>query len=76
MVAAAPLERLPDAVLTLTSEFFFTPLFAQAVVSRLDQIPDISSSESLLRLAVSLCNQCVRHCFERLKSIIPAERTP
>jgi len=63
MVAAAPLERLPDAVLTLTAEFFFTPLFAQAVVTRLDQISDLSSSESLLRLAGSLPLQPVREAL-------------
>jgi len=63
--ASAPLERLPDAVLGLTAEFFYTPAFAQAVVSRLDQVPDLASSESLLRLAGSLPLQSVREALFR-----------
>ncbi|MFM7057886.1 MAG: hypothetical protein ACKO2P_13280 [Planctomycetota bacterium] len=62
---AAPMERLPDAVLALSADFFYTPAFAQLIVAQLDQVADLSTSESLLRLAGNLPLQPVREALFR-----------
>jgi hypothetical protein len=65
VTAAVPAERLPEAVLKLSGEFFYTPAFAQAVAARLDQVQDLAGSEALLRLAGSLPLQPVREALFR-----------